>query len=90
MRLYGRGVPRDHPGGCRDGTPVPSASTNGNIDGNPDSGHPPEALVGGRHRGAVPTSSASTNGNFVSARLAFPPFRGDRGGLQRRIPTTIM
>jgi len=42
MRLYGRGVPRDHPGGCRDGIPVPSASTNGNIAGNPDSGHPPE------------------------------------------------
>ena len=24
---------------------MPSASTNGNIDGNPDSGHPPEALA---------------------------------------------
>ena len=45
MRLYGRGVPREWPGGCRDGTPVPSASTLGNIDCNPDSGHPPEALA---------------------------------------------
>ena len=80
MRLYGRGVPRDHPGGCRDGAPAPSASTNGNIDGNPDSGQSPRSPGCGRHRGAVPTSSASTNGNFVSARLTFPPSGGTEGG----------